>query len=316
MRFKLCWLILIGIFFFSVESIDASTGRLVQSSVKLCKSNNTYYGYHTSEGVKHYHAAVKNGGEYWMAGEVESLGTKNPCSTTSSSNNSENNSNNSQDNITTSNESKNETYVKNSDTSLKSITIDGENIKIKTNMEYKTKKDAINLKIIANNKKTNLNYKNDIKLSIGNNNIKIVAVAENGDEKTYSLNIVREKELSNNTNIIIKIDGDTIKFDNFESEEIIIDNSIENLNITYELEDNNAKVEILNNDSLEYGSNYVLVKVTAEDGTIKEYKINYLKENESSDNSSTAIGVGVLMCGIGACAYSFSKKKKSKKFEI
>lgn len=61
---------------------------------------------------------------------------------------------------------------------------------------------------------------------------------------------------------------------------LTIGRDVENLVIEAEAEDENATVEITGNNGLLLGTNTVNVKVTAEDGTVRTYKINVTKVEE------------------------------------
>lgn len=61
---------------------------------------------------------------------------------------------------------------------------------------------------------------------------------------------------------------------------LTVGRDVENLVINAEAEEENATVEITGNNGLLLGSNTVNVKVTAEDGTVRTYKINVTKVEE------------------------------------
>lgn len=92
-------------------------------------------------------------------------------------------------------------------------------------------------------------------------------------------------EESNEKNLkSLTIDGDfelTPKFDKDVTEySLSVDNSVETLKIDAKAVDDNAKVEITGNDKLLEGENTIEIKVTAEDGTVRTYKINVTKGKE------------------------------------
>ena len=61
----------------------------------------------------------------------------------------------------------------------------------------------------------------------------------------------------------------------------IVSNTTENLNILAIPEKQNAKVEVVGGENLQYGNNVVNIQVIAENGyTIKQYKINVYRRNE------------------------------------
>ena len=168
--------------------------------------------------------------------------------------------------------------VKSSDTSLKKVTIDEEDISVKDNMAYVTTKEKVTISVVANDSKATLDYQKNPNLVIGENAINIKVTAENGNVKNYKLSITREKILSDNKNIKVFVDGKEITFNSWKSDIINISNDKENLDITYELEDSNAHAEIIGNENLEFGKNEIIVRVTAENGETQDYILVVEKE--------------------------------------
>ena len=92
-------------------------------------------------------------------------------------------------------------------------------------------------------------------------------------------------EESNEKNLkSLTIDGDyelTPKFDKDVTEySLSVGSDVESIKINAEAVDDNAKVEIIGNDKLLEGENTIEIKVTAEDGTVRTYKINVTKGEE------------------------------------
>ena len=88
--------------------------------------------------------------------------------------------------------------------------------------------------------------------------------------------------------------GEVITFINGVSEVINVSNSVDKLDIEYIVEDNKAEVEIKNNEVLKNGNNEILIIVTAEDGTKKEYKIKVYKYSKSEDIIYGIISLGIV----------------------
>ena len=168
--------------------------------------------------------------------------------------------------------------VKSSDTSLKKVTVDEKDISIADNMVYETNKDNVIILVVANDSKATLDYEKNPDLTIGENVIYIKVTAENGSVKNYKLSITREKILSANKNIKIFVDGKEVNFNLFKSDIINISNDEENVDITYELEDPTAHVEIVGNENLQVGNNEIIVRVTAENGETQDYILIVEKE--------------------------------------
>ena len=96
-------------------------------------------------------------------------------------------------------------------------------------------------------------------------------------------------EKSDNKNLkSLSVNGDfelTPKFDkNVTEYNLKVGSDVEKIDIKAVTEDNSAKVTITGNDKLLMGENTVEIKVTAEDGTARAYKINVTKgEIENAD---------------------------------
>ncbi len=109
--------------------------------------------------------------------------------------------------------------------------------------------------------------------------------AENGVIRIYTLTFLKtDRELSSNNNIKeLTLEGYTIDFKpNVTSYDVKVKNGAV-LNFKVALEDENARYELVNGD-LKNG-NTVIIKVTAENGDVKEYKFNIT--TESSETTTT-----------------------------
>lgn len=267
----------------------------------------------------------KKGDSYYATGDEIST---NPCenvqnessadNSTSNNGTKDNNQNSNPNNIVDSNsENSNNSennYVESDDTSLKSLKVNDDFIEISENMTYETIEDQVNIVAIPNDNNATINYEETINLVVGDNTANIVVIAENGDELEYKLNIIRNEvvdELSDNTNIVIKVDAEEIDFDSYISDVINITNGVDSLNITYELEDENSSVEIIGNKDLKVGENEITVKVTAENGDIQEYKIVVDKNSKTEDVIYTIIALGIMagaVYGVVVLVRKFRKK--------
>ena len=287
---KVLSLFIIALFIFcNTEIVDATSGFLKSNSIVSC--NGVTYGQH---GDGHWHVAVKNeDGRYNASGSPI---YSNPCGNLSN-----NNSNNNSDNIVPS---------KSDDNTLKSLTVNNENVEISENMNYKTKETFVTIEAIVNDNKASVKYNKYNDLSMGENIISLIVIAENGNEKEYKLNIIREKELSDNKNIKIKVDDKELDFINFQNGDVVISSDENKINITYDLEDENAKVNINGNENLKVGKNEIIIKVTAENGEEQEYKIIVNKLSKTEDIIYGIISlafIGFIILGI---IYLIKKLKK------
>ena len=180
-----------------------------------------------------------------------------------------------------------------SDSSLKEIKINGDSINISDTMEYTTTSDVANLEVKANSESAKVEYENITNLNMGNNIVNIKVTNGNSNTK-YVLIIVREKSLSNNKNIVIKIDGEEVNFDNYKYN-IEVKNDVKSLNIDYILEDKNAHVDILDNENFVVGKNDVKIIVTAEDGSSLEYTIRVTKLDLINSIIKIVLGSSIIV---------------------
>lgn len=160
------------------------------------------------------------------------VGCSNNTSSSTSTSNETNTNNNSSSEKTNSNNNNNTNNnvvekpiiveePKSSDATLKEVTIDDEKIDIAGEMSYTTNNENVSINAIANDNKAKVDYVESAKLVIGDNIINIKVTAENGKIKEYKLNIIREKILSNNKNINIKVNGEEVTFNKYKTEPII-----------------------------------------------------------------------------------------------
>ena len=199
---------------------------------------------------------------------------------------------------------------KSSDATLKEITVDYEKINISNNMSYTTTNESVSINAVANDYKAKVDYDKNPELVIGDNIINIKVTAENGKVKEYKLTIIREKILSNNTNIKIKVDDEEITFNEYKSEPFYLSYNEDKINIQYELEDRNAKVEIIGNENLKEGINEVIVKVIAENGEEQKYTIIVEKYNKTVEILVDIIFAIIPFVGIVLLVFYLTRKKK------
>lgn len=208
------------------------------------------------------------------------------------------------------NNTNNQAYInkkipKSGDNTLKLITIDGEDIEISDKMNYKTKKEKIDILVKPNDAKAIYKIDNNT-LNIGENTIHIMVTAENGNVKEYSIEVDREK-LSNNTNIKVMVEEE-IKFV-FGKADVSVSSDVNALNYKYELEDKNSKVNIDGDKNLKQGKNIVTFNVVAEDGTEAKYELTVNKKTKIDETIETIVGL-VVMGGIGFGIYYLVKRRK------
>lgn len=314
-------IVLLCVLFLGMTNVYATSGRLRKNSIKTC--NGITYGQHSSD--NHWHVAVRNSdGSYNASGDPI---YSDPCASSSnSSSSSGNTSGSSNTNSSSSNTSSGSskpastpvatpvsiptpTPELSSNTSLKSVTVDGNSIEVSDWMEYQTANERVD--IVVETTDSNATYTvHNRDLLEGENPIEIEVTAPNGDIKSYTLTVVRE-ELSDNTNIHVIIDGEEITFDSMGNAEVTVSSTTEQIEYTNTLEDENAAVEIEEIETLQTGDNLMKFLVTAQDGTQKIYEITIHKYSFAEEAIITILSFAILG-GIGYGIYYFVKKRKKK----
>lgn len=305
----------------------ASSGRLKKDSIKTC--NGITYGQHGSD--NHWHIAEKKGDYYYATEDSIYI---NPCSSNENFNNNQNNSNNSSTNNpninndinkpsnntnnnsnknsnnntsnSSNNASSNNKNFKSDDNNLKTIIIDEKEIEIKDIIEFSTNKETINISAFTNDDKASFEIKNNTTLSVGLNEILIEVTAENGNTKTYTINVTRELILSSDTGIELSINGTLIEFDNYKAKTFVNSSTF---NLEYKLSEKNAKIDMNTIDSLNIGDNELNIIVIAEDGTNQEYQI-IIHRFSKAENVLYSILSILFIGGIGYGVYYVVKKIK------
>ena len=199
------------------------------------------------------------------------------------------------------------------DPTLKTLTINGNNITVSDKMEFKTYDETANIVATPNYQGANIQYENNKQLEIGNNIINIKVTSAGGLTKTYELNIIRQKVLSTNNNIKkITIDGKEYKFKDNQIDDLFITSNKKTLNIKITPEDETTKITIKGNDNLKAGDNTITIISKAESGNTQEYYINYHKSFVLSDIIGTIIGILILASPIILIIIIISIKNKKR----
>lgn len=120
----------------------------------------------------------------------------------------------------------------------------------------------------------------------------INVTAEDGTVKTYTVYIIKEDApvvqvpityyySSNNYLKVLEVDGYEIEFDKDTFEyKINVKNDVTSLDIKALAEQTGARVQITGNENFKEGENIVIITVTAENGSTREYKLIVEKEKE------------------------------------
>lgn len=176
-------------------------------------------------------------------------------------------------------------YFGNNVNTLSSLVVDGYNIGFssdKTSYSLNTDSDFISIKASATDSNAIISGIGNVSVNYGNNVFDVVVMAENGLEKRYTINVFRQDNRSSVNNLSkISLSSGKIKFDkNVTDYTVSVDNKVDNIKITYELEDSKSSAELIGNSNLSVGENIFIIKVTAENGSVKEYKINVVRKED------------------------------------
>ncbi|MDE6285212.1 MAG: cadherin-like beta sandwich domain-containing protein, partial [Bacilli bacterium] len=149
-------------------------------------------------------------------------------------------------------------------------------------------------------------------LNYGNNAIKVVVTAPSGNTKTYTININREDIRSSNNNLSnLTIEGTSLSpgFNtNTTSYEASVPFSIENLKINAPCQDSKSKVSISGQNGLiAEETREVIIKVTAENGDVKTYKVNVTRGKDPNKPLSNNNNLSSLTTNIGILSPAFSQ---------
>lgn len=180
-----------------------------------------------------------------------------------------------------------------SDNYLKELKLSDGIIQFKTDItDYavEVKNEVEKITIIAVLKDAKAKFKEDfskkeIVLSEGINKINITVIAENGEERVYSINITR-KLSGNNTLKELIVNNEPITLNKGEFlYYYTVKNDVESVNIKALANDSNANVVVNNIDTLEVGTNEIGITVTAPNGDVVNYTVVVTREQLLSNNA-------------------------------
>lgn len=217
------------------------------------------------------------------------------------------------------------TNFKNSDATLKSLTIEKVDFDFKSNVyEYNlsVKNDIIiiKLKAVPNDSKAIVDYKETVSLKNGLNEVIIKVTAEDGKVQEYKLNITREEEIPLVKDI--KIKGIDFEFDpkiyNYK-----IETDLDKLDFNVTLNSETATSEIINNENLENNS-VIKIEVKDEEETAT-YSFKIVKEVDEEKEEIETTGddtdffqkyemiISLSILGVGILSLLLSILLKAKK---
>ena len=203
---------------------------------------------------------------------------------------------------------------KSNDATLKSLDVSGYTLTptfksdvLTYSMSVGSNIDALNVTAIANHEKATVAVSGNTNFKPGMNTIYVTVTAENGTKKTYTVNVkkaggenngttttAKAKSSNNYLSNILVADGELSPAFNKEvgSYSITVPKDTTKLDLKAFAEDSNAKVEVLDNDNLQVGSNTITIRVTAEDGSVRIYTLNVTKSDKESNTDIEKIIIG------------------------
>ena len=195
-----------------------------------------------------------------------------------------------------------------SDATLKHLSLEGYSLNptfnkdtLRYNVSIPYEKTAIDVSAIANNENALVTVSGNQNLKVGSNEVRIDVLAENGNSKTYIVNVTRldKAQVSSNAYLANLVIGNGVLTPTFNkntySYTVNVDSNTDKLVFTSIIpEDENSTVSISGNENFTTGNNKVVITVTSKSGVKKDYEINVIKAADSSlSNNTTITNIGV-----------------------
>lgn len=193
---------------------------------------------------------------------------------------------------------------KSSNSYLKSIKIDNKEIegftydKFDYSLEVNYDLASIDISASSVNSGASVSGTGTVALTDGENVIKLVVTAENGNVTTYNITVNRQSkeediELSSDNNLkSLSIDKIEFSFNKDTLEyNLDVDFSVDKIVISYELEDSNAVVDSKKEVDLIVGLNKINIVITALNGDKKTYTLNINRKEITIDEVLNSTGV-------------------------
>lgn len=201
--------------------------------------------------------------------------------------------------------------TKSDNTNLKSLKVDVEGLSPefdKNITEYYLIVDLtieeVNVEAVPEDEKSKITITGNSDLQEGENTVKILVKAENGNTKTYTINITKTNDLEKVNATLKSLSVKGFNFypsfkANIYNYNLTVNEKLTQLEILAETEIEEATYEIIGNENLKEGDNLIKVIVTAKDGeTKREYKINVYLSNKSVEAQKTNITIAIVMLSV------------------
>jgi len=175
---------------------------------------------------------------------------------------------------------------KSSNSNLASLSVSPGSISFNKNttsysMTVENSVDNLTVQASAEDSKARVSGTGNKNLSVYGNRINITVTAENGSEKTYTINVTRKDErgstepLSGNADLkSLEVEGYPLEFSKDTLEyQLDVKNHIPSVTVNAAADHSDASVDIEKPEELALGENEITVTVTAENGSEKSYTI-------------------------------------------
>ena len=189
------------------------------------------------------------------------------------------------------------------DNSLKSLMIGDTVVELSDSNNYTitvdANKESIDLVATANSDKATINGLGTKTLKYGQNSFEIVVIAENEEEKVYTINITRIDDTEDNTLKSLTISNTNIAFDGSDNYTATVKNNISKVNIIAVANSERAEVIGAGYHNLEIGENKLTIKVIAANKAEKIYTINITRLQEEQvkvPNTSANVSTIIIVC--------------------
>lgn len=139
-----------------------------------------------------------------------------------------------------------------------------------------------------NNTNTNTNTNTKPNTNTNKNNTNTTTNKNNNSNK----NTTTKSSNANLKNMILSVEGLSPAFaKNITSYSVNVGENVDTIKVNATVEHSRASYSVSGNTNLKAGENVINVKVTAEDGTVKTYKINVLKSDDPVKSDATLSSV-------------------------
>lgn len=186
-----------------------------------------------------------------------------------------------------------------SENRLSSLSVNGKKINFNENVynydlsvDYEDDNIKVNASLKDNSSSFVKGYEPGSKsLKEGLNKFEIKVLAENGSIKTYTINVTRKEDPDNTSDDTyldeIKVNDSMLDFSKEQEEyKMSVSNDVDSIKIDVVTSSSKSRVDIIGNDNLQVGENIVTIRVTALNGSVREYKIIVLKKDKEENLSN------------------------------